>query len=147
MPTTELLQVMDRELEVQINAVHTRINAESELILFTNNRQPEPDDVAGDYTQPVYAEYSPVDLTGEWTTPARDEAVVWTTQTEIYSFDPPTSGGDVTIYGFAVFKDDDPIWALLLETPVVLTVGGDPYRLRVYYSQYSGLVHAERVCT
>lgn len=144
---SDLLQVMDRELERQIEEVHTRIDSGSTLILFTDDRQPEPDDVLGDYTEPVYAEYSSVDLTGQWTPPARDEAGVWTTQTEIYTFLPPTSGDPVTVYGWCVVYDDEPNWALKLETPVVLSVGGDPYRLRVYYSQYSGLIHAERVCS
>lgn len=142
----ERLQVMDPELEVQITAVHARINAESELILWTNDFTPTPEDSIGDYTQPVHGEYASIDLTGEWTTPARDEAGVWTTQTEIYAFGPPTSGGDITIYGWSVLIDGDPVWSMRLDSPVTLVESGDPFRLRVYYSQYSGAVHAERVC-
>lgn len=147
MPTTERLQVSDSFTSDIIDHIASVLNAASELGVYTNDYQPEPEDELADLTEPVHGEYARVDLTGLWQGPFLDEPGVHTVQTQIYEFSPPTSGGDVTIYGWFVAFDDVLAFAFKLETPFVLTVGGDPFRVRAYYSQYSGLIHAERVCT
>lgn len=143
----ELLQVMDGELSDQITAVHTRLNADSDLGLFVNDFVPDPESEEADFTEPSFGEYARVALDGDWTTPARDVAGQWTTQTEIYEFQPPTAGDPVTVYGWFVVSGGGVVFAVRLETPVVLSVGGDPYPLRVFYSQYSGVVHCTRACS
>ena len=147
MSSTELLQVSDDQLEVEITAVFDDVQAGSELRLYVNDFQALPDSSIGEFTEASYDTYEDSDLTDTWQGPLRDEAGVWTIQTEIEEFAPPTSGGPFTIYGWYVTKGGGWLWAVKLETPVVLSVGGDPYRLRVFRSQYSGIVHAERVCS
>lgn len=147
MSSTELLQINDDQLEDEIDAIFAAVQAGSELRLFTNDFQPEPDSVLGAFTEAAYDTYADVDLTDTWQGPFRDEPGVWTIQTEIEEFPPPTSGGPFTIYGWYVTKGGNWLWGAKFETPVVLSVGGDPLRLRVFRSQYSGIIHAERVCT
>lgn len=147
MSTTERLQVSDALTSDIIDAVAAALNAGSELGVYVNDYQAEPDDTLAALTEPVHAEYGRVDLTDLWQGPFKDEPGIYTVQTQIYEFLPPTAGGDVTVYGWFVAIGADLAFSFKLETPFVLTVGGDPFRLRAYYSQYSGLIHAERVCT
>lgn len=147
MPTSERLQVADYLTNLIIGFVTTTLNAGSELALYTADTEAEPDDTASALTEASYPGYARKTLDDLWQGPFKDEPGVYTTQTQIYEFPPPSSGGDVTVYGWMVLHDGNLAFSLDLETPVVLTVGGEPYRLRVYYSQYSGLIHAERVCS
>jgi len=151
MATTDTLMVMDDELQAQITQVRARVNTiDVNLRLFTEDEDPTPDKQdRTDYSEPVFEDYAAVSLTGEWTTPARDQAGVWVMTTDVYEFEIEAGEGgeddDETIHGIFIEKDDRVICAGRLPVPVNLLVGGDPLRVRVVYVQYAALVYAQIV--
>lgn len=145
MPYNDTLQVMDGELSDQIDGVHGRLNGgTTTLKLFTNDRDPDPEDETTDYTEATFDGYAAVDTTGEWSTPARESAGVWYTQTEIYTFEVTDLGGVDTeeIHGVYLVLSGAVVLAGRLPAPVTLSLGGAPLRIRVVYKQYAGLVLA-----
>lgn len=146
-PVPELLRINDRELLLKITEVHTRLDDDSDLGVYLTGFTPASDDDLADYTEPAHGEYARVTLDGLWTTPARDEAGVYSTQTEYVEFQPPTAGGDQVVAGWFLVHDGEVHYAAPLDEEFTLTIGGAPLRLRIVLSEYSGHTHAERVCT
>lgn len=133
--------VSDAELSRQLTELHTLLDAGSNLRLFTDNFTPGPETVFGDFTEPSGSWYAAVDLTDEWTDPARDEAGIWSIQTEIYTW-ANLVDADETIKGLWVEKGGELKFSAKFATPVTLTAGGATLRRRVVYVQYAGLVLA-----
>lgn len=147
MASTELMQVMDGVLQAQTSALQASWTAGSTLRLFTDDRDPTPEDETTDFTEPVHSEYAEVDLTGKWSSPFRDMPGVWNTHTETVSFLAPTSGSAVTVHGYFVVKDGDVLIASRFASPVELTVGGAAFAFSVDFNLFSGVVHGQQVCT
>lgn len=142
MAVTDSLMVMDGELSDQIDNVRTRFNASGvELHLFTDDVDPTPEDVPGDYTSPVFTGYAAIDLEDEWTEPARDLPGVWSMQTPIYTFEITDSGDSPeTIQGIRIESGGNLLAAGRLPAEFELSYGGSPLRIRVVYTQYAALV-------
>jgi len=145
MATTDTLWVMDGELETQLTDVRTRLNgAGAELRLFTDSDF-DPDDptnaeaVVADFTEPTLDGYEEVDLEDKWTEPARDEAGVWSMQTEIFTFTvDEAEEGTVDVYGVWIKLSTDVLLFALFDAPVTWEEGV-PLRVRVVYTQYAAL--------
>lgn len=140
------LVVHDDELETVAGEVYDRLDTSSKIDLYTNDYQPESDDLIGVYTVASYTGYSQADVSGLWTGPYRDEAGAWSFHTEIVTFAAPTAGGNVTVYGWILQISSELRYASKLETPVEIVQDGEPYRIRITLSPTSGKLHAERVC-
>lgn len=140
MATTDNLWVMDPELEDQLTDVLTRINGSgATLRLFENDLTPDPETVLGDLTAPTLDGYADVDLEGDWTSPARDEAGVWSSQTEIHTFTvDPAEEGSTTIYGVGIFVGTELKLAGRFDSPQTWE-DGSPLRVRIVYVQYAAL--------
>lgn len=145
MATTDRLWVCDPEIEDQIINVMTRLNgAGAELRLFTDSDfttddPTNPEAVTGDFTEPTLDGYAAADLEDVWTTPARDEAGVWSSQTEIITFtvDPAEVDSEL-VYGInIVLSGETKVWALF-PSPIEWE-DGVPIRVRVVYVQYAAL--------
>lgn len=144
MAIPDTIMISDSELSRQITELHTLLDAGSTLRLFTDDADPDPETAFGDLTEPTGDWYEPVDLAGEWTSPARDEMGIWSTQTEIYTF-ANAADPDETITGLWVEKDGVLILSVKFATPVTLVAAGATLRRRVVYLQYAGLVLAQLV--
>lgn len=131
--------VHDVELELQINAVRTRFNAAagSLLRLFKNNFTPTPESVIGDFVEADFDGYDDVDLEADWSEPTRVEAGHWMMETSEYQFDPPAMGDPQTIYGAYLVHDGEVVQSKRFANPIIMEVGGLPFRLRARYTQQS----------
>lgn len=136
---------MDGELEAQLTDVMSRFNgAAATLRLFTDaDVDPEdeanPEKTAADFTEPALTGYAAVSLDGLWTAPARDEAGIWSSQTEIVTFaTDPAEAGNVDVYGVMIHVATTLVAFALFDAPVNWSQAA-PLRIRVVYSQYAAL--------
>lgn len=145
MATTDTIWLTDPEIETQLTAVQARYNAAgAELGLFTDTDVDpvgslNPELVLGDFIEPVLTGYARVDLEGTWTAPARDEAGVWSIQTEIFTIAvDPAETGNVDVYGVILILGGDLVAFGLFDAPFNWS-DGVPIRVRVVYTQYAAL--------
>jgi len=151
MPTPKNQMLSDPEIERQIVEARDRYNAGAVLRLFVSG-SPDPEMVLGDFTEASYPGYAEVDTTGDWTVPARDEAGVWSCQTEVYAF-PVDEGeeGDL-IHGYLLEIAGEVLLAELFTDeagdplPVQLSDEGQPFRLRVIYTQSTVPILKALIC-
>lgn len=136
----DALCLMDGELETQITEIHSRWNSGHYLRLFTDNREPTPEDLYETFTEPTLTGYGFVDTSDEWTTPARDEAGVWSMQTEIYTFTATDELEEAQlVYGGFIEEAGVVKAAGTFETPFSWD-SEHPLRVRVIYSQFAAPV-------
>lgn len=87
--------------------------------LFTNDQDPSPQDVAGDYDEPTWTGYADQDVT--WNTPYASGANAGELVGDSCFF---LSGADSaeTVYGFIVKKADGSLlWAQRASTPIAVS--------------------------
>jgi hypothetical protein len=141
MAFTDNAMVTDTELAEQLGEVRVRVNvADVWLELFTDDHEPHPEDEFLDFTLPTLDGYAAVELDGEWAAVARDEAGVWSMQTEIYEFEVDAEEEDSElVYGFFVHIDGDVRYITRFDEPIEWSVM-QKIRIRVVWTQYAALV-------
>jgi hypothetical protein len=145
MALTDQIWVTDVELETQMGQIRTRFNGSgSTLHVFTDNDftaddPTSPEVVPADFTELTVDGYSAIDLEDTWTAAARDEAGVWSMQTEIFTITVTAESEDTEdAYGIWVqLSTDVLIWALF-DAPQTVA-DGQPLRVRLVYTQYAVL--------
>lgn len=120
------------EIQVAGNHLRGRYNDTGDTVgLYVNDHTPTVNSVMGSFTKASYPGYADQGLYNVFTGPTQVYAGKWRIQSSLRTFNAPSSGGSVTVYGFFVWNGTTYKYAERFATPIAFAPGYDPIEFRI----------------
>lgn len=130
-----MLMATNYNINLSIIALRTLWNGTSELALFQSDTIPDPTTVLSDLVEASYDGYAPIDLTGDWTVPVKDEEGFYSFETTAHQFDPPETGDTQNLYGYYITDGTEVVALERFPTPIPMGPGELGFRIRIKYTR------------